>query len=698
MNLQQKTVKTKKLKIVSVFLLFLALSGAVPTNVSVFQNRVQAEVYNVNPSVDEELDCSLNSDTGNAEASTSTQNETSSAGASDTDWAKEGTVAYKNAKNAFETFTSAGLSGEASAGIIGWVNSEGGWFIVDRAEGHFGNDPKTASISEGVTPNGFVGYAVGGGGIYQFTPYTKFAKVGDKKWKDAGAQTAFVLESIKNGDWNASMDMSGKNQTFEQFAKNTNITETALGWQAYERGNPAYIPKDAKVADAKKANEVFNKSKIKFNEKKFNAFFGGNAKTSEASDKDTKTSKETKKSDLPSEASEDWKVVLVNRENKKEEMSPSLAKVGSIEVDSRIKDNVTKFLEEAKKIDGKFHLISGYRSVETQKGLYDSYVKKEMASGLSKEEAEKKVQTYSQPAGASEHQTGLAIDISTIDSLNEMSQTTADKLKKLAEKHGFVRRFEESKKSSTGVGFEDWHYRFVGIENAKYMNQHNLSLEEYVEKIKSDAESGGDSSDACGDTSSGEDTTSNGGTGEWSKDKTGKVNYRQFNSWKAKDLPSDLKPYAVNPESVGMTFNDTKGWQVKAYSFGQCTDFSASFMYALWEKGGQHPRMASGNGSEVAGNWAVSFGGKITSEPSAGAVFSTGDGSYGHTGVVSHVFENGDTLIVEQNFLGYSGDFSNLPKTWNYRYVPKSQIESENWRYYSPKKAGYKIVSNAKSK
>ena len=487
-------------KIIKLFVVSLLLTGSMPLGAINTLTQANAEVYNVNPSQDESPSCSI--DTPKEEASTSTQDKTSSAGAGDTDWSKEGTTAYKNAKKAFETFTSVGLSGESASGIIGWVNSEGGWFIVDRAEGHFGNDPKSASISQGVTPNGFVGYAVGGGGIYQFTPYTKFAKVGDKKWADASAQTAFVLESIKKGDWNASMDMSGKSQSFEQFAKNTNITETALGWQAYERGNPAYIPKDAKVADAKKANEVFNSKKVKFNEKKFNDFFGG------------------------------------------------LSKAG---------DNNSK------------------------------------------------------------------------DSSNDKSSS----------------------------------------------------------KPKSDE---------CSTDEKDSDSKDNGGTGTWSKDKTGKVNYRQFQAWKNKDLPADLKPYAVNPESVGMKMNDTAGWKVKAYSFGQCTDFSASFMYAIWEKNGQHPTMQKGDGAVVASNWASSFGGKVINTPSAGSVFSTGGGGYGHTGVVSHVFENGDTLIVEQNFLGFSGDFSNLPVTWNYRYVPKSQIENENWRYYSPTQSGYKIVKEAKSK
>lgn len=59
---------------------------------------------------------------------------------SDTDWTKEGSTAYNNAKLVFDSWVSKGLSGTSAAGIIGWANSEGGFSIVDRAEGHYGTD------------------------------------------------------------------------------------------------------------------------------------------------------------------------------------------------------------------------------------------------------------------------------------------------------------------------------------------------------------------------------------------------------------------------------------------------------------------------------------------------------------------------------------------------------------------------------
>ena len=62
--------------------------------------------------------------------------------------------------------------------------------------------------------------------------------------------TQFVINQLP-GDWNPAHDLSGKNQTFEQWAQQENIADAALGWNAYERGDTAYIRNDQKIADAK---------------------------------------------------------------------------------------------------------------------------------------------------------------------------------------------------------------------------------------------------------------------------------------------------------------------------------------------------------------------------------------------------------------------------------------------------------------
>lgn len=189
----------------------------------------------------------------------------------------------------------------------------------------------------------------------------------------------------------------------------------------------------------------------------------------------------TTSSDLPKVKTADWNLVLVNRDNTKEEMTPALADVSNIKVDSRIAEATTNFLTAAQAIDANVHLISGYRSVEEQRSLYEGYIQQEMkAQGINQEAAETVVQTYSQPAGASEHMTGLAIDMSTADSLNQMDEEVAAEIAAIAPDYGFVLRYKSEYAEQTGIGYEDWHFRYVGNESARYMTDHNVSLEAYL--------------------------------------------------------------------------------------------------------------------------------------------------------------------------------------------------------------------------
>ena len=59
-----------------------------------------------------------------------------------------------------------------------------------------------------------------------------------------------------------------------------------------------------------------------------------------------------------------------------------------------------------------------------------------------------------------------------------------EKVKAIAPEYGFVLRFPKGKSESTGVDYEDWHFRYVGKESAKYMTDNNLSLEEYIALLK----------------------------------------------------------------------------------------------------------------------------------------------------------------------------------------------------------------------
>lgn len=181
------------------------------------------------------------------------------------------------------------------------------------------------------------------------------------------------------------------------------------------------------------------------------------------------------------------------------------------------------------------------------------------------------------------------------------------------------------------------------------------------------------------------------------------------NYYTKEELPDELKKYAIDPESVGMKYGapweggitgpNSNGWIdfVGVFSAGwagQCTELSASLLYNLWEKDGEHFVNAQGNGNEVAGIVAQKTGAKVTNTPKTGSVFSE---SGVHTGIVSHVFENGDILIIEQN-TPKSGNTIGKPNTWNYRLIAAKDIPTHCGNGFTNLgDAGYKLVSNVKS-
>ncbi|MGB4614146.1 MAG: M15 family metallopeptidase [Erysipelotrichaceae bacterium] len=120
-------------------------------------------------------------------------------------------------------------------------------------------------------------------------------------------------------------------------------------------------------------------------------------------------------------------------------------------------------------------LGSSYRSYSYQSKLYNNYVAKD---------GEEKANKYSAKPGQSEHQTGLAADISDASGANYLKQSFKDTpegiwLKDNAHNFGFILRYPEGKEEITGYMFEPWHFRYVGIEEATKIYNSNLTFEEY---------------------------------------------------------------------------------------------------------------------------------------------------------------------------------------------------------------------------
>lgn len=126
------------------------------------------------------------------------------------------------------------------------------------------------------------------------------------------------------------------------------------------------------------------------------------------------------------------------------------------------------------------YVRSPYRSYATQKMLFTQETNKWLKTGLSSEEAETKAATVVTRPGTSEHNTGFSADFNIAEDSFESSPMFTW-MQEHAADYGFVLRFPKDKQEITGITYESWHYRFVGINNAKEMNRLNMCLEEYVE-------------------------------------------------------------------------------------------------------------------------------------------------------------------------------------------------------------------------
>lgn len=225
------------------------------------------------------------------ETSISSTSDSSESGGSTTgsvgSWETEGTEANKIAQNMWNYWKNKGFGGSAISGVLGNVAHEGGFDITDRAEGHFGNTSKDSGISEGNVPATGSGYPVGktgqvegGGGHYQFTPYSKFAPIGDANWKSTEKQSDYVWDSeVKSASW------------LQDYITIDSVDKAVEVWfTKYERGaslNPA------KVDSGKKAYQVFGGANVK-----------GDSALAGATDTATKGEEESKKSDDGCQTSE----------------------------------------------------------------------------------------------------------------------------------------------------------------------------------------------------------------------------------------------------------------------------------------------------------------------------------------------------------------------------------------------------------
>ena len=186
----------------------------------------------------------------------------------------------------------------------------------------------------------------------------------------------------------------------------------------------------------------------------------------------------------------DWELLLVNKNYKiPEGYSVELEEVEKThKVDKRITESLKQMLSDARKEGLSPIICSSYRTNAKQQKLYNNKVTQYKKWGYSSEESKELASYWVAIPGTGEHETGLAVDIvsKNYQILDEKQEETAEQkwLIENSYKYGFVLRYPTNKKDITMINYEPWHYRYVGIDNATYMKEHDMCLEEYIDYLK----------------------------------------------------------------------------------------------------------------------------------------------------------------------------------------------------------------------
>lgn len=189
------------------------------------------------------------------------------------------------------------------------------------------------------------------------------------------------------------------------------------------------------------------------------------------------------------EVSGDWKLVLINPTHSiSQELGFATDEVQGYKVDARMAPALREMLAAAKADGYSLTIISGYRTIERSRILYQNKVQEYKNAGYSDADAKVEAAKWVAPPGTSEHHTGLAADIISSDYYNKYSdlveefenEPEAIWLRENAPRFGFILRFPKDKEEITGIHYEPWHFRYVGVEAAQAITDQGLCLEEYL--------------------------------------------------------------------------------------------------------------------------------------------------------------------------------------------------------------------------
>lgn len=186
---------------------------------------------------------------------------------------------------------------------------------------------------------------------------------------------------------------------------------------------------------------------------------------------------------------DDWNMILVNEDNPiPEGFEVELVRLtGGQQVDARIAEPLELMFDAMRKEGLSPMVCSGYRTIEKQYRLFEDDIKAQVRKGSSYEQAFFKAKEETALPGASEHHTGLAVDIvgKSHQSLDQAQRNTKEAkwlLEHCAE-YGFILRYPQNKTDITGIAYESWHFRYVGKEAAEYIMSEGIALEEFIDML-----------------------------------------------------------------------------------------------------------------------------------------------------------------------------------------------------------------------
>lgn len=186
---------------------------------------------------------------------------------------------------------------------------------------------------------------------------------------------------------------------------------------------------------------------------------------------------------------DDWKLLLVNKQHTiPEDYEFTLGTIkGAMRCDERIIEPLTQMFAAAKDDGINLIVCSPYRDMARQEYLFERKIKSYLRTGMSYMDAYKKASITVTVPGASEHQVGLAVDIisDTYTSLDEgFANTPAGQwLNEHSWEYGFILRYPLGKEEITGIQYEPWHFRYVGVEAGEVITKEGITLEEFVENL-----------------------------------------------------------------------------------------------------------------------------------------------------------------------------------------------------------------------